>query len=84
MAGTDMQAKKEPRLFLNMGRCKKCRQVLMSLHVHDFRQCQCGASFVDGGMEYMRLGGDAENFSIKLEDDKLSFYEDAKISYEGD
>jgi len=70
-----------PRIFLNMGRCKSCHQVLVSLHVHDFRQCSCGASFVDGGFEYMRYGGEIENFSIKLEDDKLSFYEDKQIQF---
>ena len=29
----------------------------------------------------MRYGGEIENFSIKLEDDKLSFYEDKQIQF---
>lgn len=63
------------KLVLNMGRCRKCKRVLISVSVHDFRSCECG-SFVDGGHDYMRRGGDIEDFSVFLEDGKLGFYSD--------
>lgn len=36
-------------------RCKKCKQILESKHIHDFQVCECG-TFVDGGNEYLRIG----------------------------
>lgn len=38
----------------NMIRCKKCGDVIESMSVHDFKQCSCGAVFVDGGHNYLR------------------------------
>ena len=37
--------------------CLKCRDVIESKSVHDFRRCRCGAIFIDGGDEYTRYGG---------------------------
>lgn len=34
--------------------CKGCDEVIYSLHRHDFRECSCGESWVDGGREYLR------------------------------
>ena len=44
----------------NRIKCDKCKDIIESEHVHDFKYCGCGAVFVDGGQEYQRLGGDAE------------------------
>ena len=44
-------------IILNMVKCGLCKQVLLSLHRHDFRQCSCGNTFVDGGRDYLRRGG---------------------------
>lgn len=40
---------------MNAARCKGCGEVLISLHVHDFQQCQCG-NYIDGGDAYSRYG----------------------------
>lgn len=39
---------------------KCCKMLIASLHHHDFVRCKCGKSFVDGGTEYRRWGGDIE------------------------
>ena len=49
------------RLVKNSAQCAQCGQVLVSRHVHDFQSCACGAIFIDGGNEYFRAGGSAEN-----------------------
>jgi len=36
--------------------CLKCQDLLWSRSRHDFRQCSCGACFIDGGREYTRIG----------------------------
>lgn len=38
--------------------CKKCNYVLMSYSRHDYIKCKCGACFLDGGLDYVRIGGD--------------------------
>ncbi len=42
----------------NMIRCKRCGDIIESKHVHDFKQCLCGACFTDGGHDYLRRGWD--------------------------
>ena len=42
-----------------MIKCPRCGAILHSLYRHDFQQCDCESeTFVDGGDDYMRLGGD--------------------------
>lgn len=41
--------------------CQSCGDVIWSRHAHDFRRCSCEAIFIDGGREYLRCGGNAEN-----------------------
>lgn len=39
--------------------CLKCGDILESVHRHDFKQCKCGACYIDGGGDpYVRIGGD--------------------------
>ena len=45
-----------PRKPINAIRCKRCKEVIISTHRHDFRQCTCGQVFVDGGKDYKRRG----------------------------
>lgn len=41
-----------------MIKCQVCGKILHSLSRHDFQQCDCpNESFVDGGYDYMRVGG---------------------------
>ena len=35
--------------------CTGCNTLLLSLHTHDYKTCECG-NMVDGGMSYMRRG----------------------------
>jgi hypothetical protein len=43
-------------LIRNRIRCLACDDIIESKTVHDFRMCQCGQTFVDGGLEYERRG----------------------------
>lgn len=54
-------------------KCLKCNDVIVSNFRHDWKQCKCGACFVDGGRDYFRRGGDAKYFEVvdvEIEDDK--------------
>lgn len=39
--------------------CLSCKDVIWSRSVHDFRYCSCRKSFIDGGRDYLRYGGEA-------------------------
>lgn len=36
--------------------------MIESKHRHDFVWCKCRAIFVDGGLDYLRAGGNPEDF----------------------
>lgn len=38
-------------------RCLECMDEIQSMYRHDFKYCKCGAIFVDGGSDYLRMGG---------------------------
>lgn len=57
-----MGEEKEKKLVHNRIRCKKCGDIIESTYRHDFVQCSCGACFVDGGHDYMRVGGDIDDW----------------------
>lgn len=44
----------------NAARCLKCGETIESKGRHDFRWCSCHAIFVDGGLDYLRRGGDLD------------------------
>ena len=37
-------------------KCRKCGNVIFSFSRHDFKECECGECFVDGGNDYFRYG----------------------------
>lgn len=43
-------------LPVNAGQCLGCGDVLESRHRHDFVECSCGGLFLDGGLDYQRVG----------------------------
>ena len=44
--------------YPNAIQCLRCKTVLVSFDRHDFKQCPCpNMSFVDGGHDYLRVGG---------------------------
>lgn len=49
-------------LVRNRIRCKKCNTTIESKSVHDFVMCPCGACFIDGGLEYRRIGGNQDDW----------------------
>lgn len=56
--------------------CPECGELIASIHRHDFRSCGCGKTYIDGGRDYLRLGGDAIcarahefNRSVSIEED---------------
>lgn len=40
----------------NAVKCLDCSVEIESTHVHDWKQCDCGNVFVDGGKDYIRRG----------------------------
>lgn len=50
------------RIIHNRIKCLKCGDVIESFTVHDFKGCSCGACFVDGGTDYLRRGGNREDW----------------------
>ncbi len=53
--------------FKNKARCKACGDVIESKFRHDFQQCQCGKVFVDGGLDYQRIGFPEGKFDDHIE-----------------
>ena len=57
-------------LLVNMAKCLKCGDVLISHHRHDFVECSCGAFAVDGGVDYTRrLGTPLDYLELSLTED---------------
>lgn len=50
----------------NRCKCARCDDVIESKTGHDFKQCKCGAIFTDGGLEYIRRGGESLNLIIDM------------------
>lgn len=46
----------------NRARCRKCGDVIESVHRHDLQWCSCEAIAVDGGAAYHRRIGNREDF----------------------
>jgi hypothetical protein len=58
-------------------RCPRCDDILFSRAHHDFRSCTCGYCFIDGGFDYVRVGGDVgETFHLNIEATKKDLYDD--------
>lgn len=51
---------------LNKIQCKHCKQILISTHRHDWKQCVCKTVFVDGGNDYLRRGFKQQDDYIEL------------------
>lgn len=62
------------KLVRNAIRCKLCGDVIESNSVHDFKMCKCGACYIDGGLEYQRIGGNYGNWENLSEFDDVPGY----------
>ena len=49
------------KILVNKIQCKKCKDIIESKHVHDFKWCSCKSIAVDGGLEYLRRVGNLED-----------------------
>lgn len=45
------------KILFNSIKCKHCKQIINSRHVHDYRPCKCGKVAVDGGLDYLKRTG---------------------------
>ena len=64
----------------NRARCRKCGTIIESKHRHDFVWCECRSIFVDGGLDYIRAGGNPQDFeSLAEEHDENSDGVRAKV-----
>jgi len=55
-------------IIRNAIKCNKCGDVIQSTHVHDYVECSCQDTVVDGGNEYFRYGGnDVETLFVSTE-----------------
>lgn len=67
------------KLIRNSAQCNRCKEILVSRHVHDFVACQCFNSSggrrgitIDGGTDYLKRSGDKEDIN------ELSIFEEVK------
>ena len=44
--------------------CLKCGDIIQSNYQHDFKYCKCRAVFVDGGNDYLRIGGNFDDWRV--------------------
>ena len=49
------------KILVNKIQCKKCKDIIESKHVHDFKWCTCKSIAVDGGLEYLKIVGNLED-----------------------
>ena len=62
------------KLIRNAIKCNHCGDVIESIHRHDFKWCKCKTVYVDGGLDYCRVG--FRNSPDDFED--LSEYEEVE------
>lgn len=51
----------DKKILVNKIQCKKCKDIIESKYVHDFKWCVCRNIAVDGGLEYPRRVGNLED-----------------------
>lgn len=69
------------RLEIHCIQCPGCQDIVFSRARHDMRYCTCGASSMDGGFEYARVGwkdevGMPTNVTIHLSVTRQQLYDD--------
>ena len=60
----------DKNILVNKIQCKKCKDIIESKHVHDFKWCTCKSIAVDGGLEYLRRVGNLEDITELSEFEK--------------
>ncbi len=54
------------KIVKNVIQCNLCGDIIESKHRYDFVECSCKACFVDGGLEYQRIGFKEEGCFMNL------------------
>ena len=57
-------------MVINAIFCEVCGEITFSTSSHDFRRCSCYKTYVDGGFEYFRYGGN-NPMTLKLNSDVI-------------
>ena len=63
--------------------CERCNSIIYSRARHDCRSCNCGTIFIDGGFDYIRVGGKVDNknfIHLEINATKKELYQDWNIS----
>jgi hypothetical protein len=64
--------------------CLKCGDIIYSCAGHDFHSCSCESVYIDGGFDYIRVGGNSEHIKsgiIKyIPASKKELYDDWNMS----
>lgn len=72
-------------MYINAIKCSKCGDIIYSRARHDCRHCSCGSIFIDGGFNYIRIGGKGisgkelnkiKTFKIEVNATKKELYDD--------
>ena len=71
-----MNNMKYKKIIKNKIKCKKCGDVIESIHHHDFKFCKCCVVAVDGGHDYLRRCGNIDGY------EELSVTEDVEIDFD--
>ena len=50
------------KIIVNRIKCKKCGDVIESIHTHDFKYCSCKSVAVDGGKDYLKRLGNTSDY----------------------
>jgi len=60
--------------------CSKCSDTIYSRVRHDCRSCSCGKVYIDGGFDYLRVGGEeavhTKVFKLKIKATKKELFDD--------
>ena len=60
-------------------KCKKCKDIIYSRSIHDYRECTCKSIAIDGGFDYTKLcfiGKKPKIFQIEVNATKRELYND--------
>lgn len=73
-------------VIVRTAKCPKCKQVLYSRAIHDFRYCSCEEIFIDGGFDYTKIGGTdlatIETGIAEIDATKEELYNDWNYGYD--
>lgn len=68
--GKGIMQKDSYKILSNKAQCKLCKDIIESVHRHDFVSCKCDEIFVDGGKDYLRRGAKDFNNLVEMSETK--------------